>query len=136
MKAEFKEGILTLRGDSDEEKQWLDKAFTEGLRVFGGGSYTSVCLPSVSNTKQFHFTDKELAMIQGSLKQCENVLSFVNSGELASLEKKLGMFNLLEFLEKSREVLKVFSAPICGVEFEKKARELIKASGCDYCSES
>lgn len=115
MKAEFKEGILTLRSDTNEEKQWLDKTFTEGLRVFGGGTCTTACLPSTSNVKQFHFTDKEIAIVQGSIKQCESVLLFIDQGNLYSVEKKLGMASLTEFVEKVM----------------KKVGEALKPLGCE-----
>ena len=54
MKAELINGILHLRGETDEERAFLKKAYNEGIRNFGGGSHNVLCLPSEAELVQIH----------------------------------------------------------------------------------
>jgi len=46
--------ILYLRPESDEDQEFLDKVYKEGLRNFGGGSYNTLALPSEAGLVQIH----------------------------------------------------------------------------------
>lgn len=54
MHVEFNDGILYLTAKNKEEETFLKQAFHEGLRVFGGGSCTTLALPSMANLEQLH----------------------------------------------------------------------------------
>ena len=71
LKAEFNKGILTLRAEDDEEKEFLDEAFKEGLRAFGGGSYMTVCLPSLANLIQFHIAKDDFELLKRIFNKIE-----------------------------------------------------------------
>lgn len=74
MKAEFKEGILTLRAETDEEKKFLDKVGYEGLRNFGSGSCNTLALPSIAGVKQFHLTPDQITVIVFALGRADSYL--------------------------------------------------------------
>ena len=71
LEAEFNKGILTLRAEDDEEKVFLDEAFKEGLRAFGGGSYVTVCLPSMANLIQLHIDKGDLELLEKIFNKIE-----------------------------------------------------------------
>lgn len=81
MKAELtKDGILILRGETDEEKKFLKMVDREGIRNFGGGSYNTFTLPSKAGLQQFHFNSGQVSMLCYALGRCERHLHLLSYG--------------------------------------------------------
>ena len=69
MKCKFKDEIITLTGETKEEKEFLYKAFKEGLRNYGGGSNNSLALPSLAGLTQVHLDQDDV----NALKRINNM---------------------------------------------------------------
>ncbi|MBA7685437.1 hypothetical protein ES703_93862 [subsurface metagenome] len=77
MKTKFKDGILTLRAENEEEQKFLRTGFDEGLRNFGGGSTNLLALPSLAGLKQVHFKEGQLKILAYALHIGEEKLNQV-----------------------------------------------------------
>ena len=90
MECTFREGIVTLRAETDEERQFLEAGFKEGLRNFGGGSTNTLSLPSHAGLQQFHLDKKETIILAYSLGHNSIELCRVyGADEVRKLTKKL-----------------------------------------------
>lgn len=67
-------GVLTLKGENEEEKQFLTQAGIEGLRNFGTGTTNVLALPSTAELKQFHLSCHELTMVAYMIGKAEGDL--------------------------------------------------------------
>lgn len=85
MKAELKDGILYLRGESDAEDKFLKKAGREGLRLFGTGSVTTLALPSIARLKQFHLGPEKVTMLTYALGLADKDLRRSHGDEAVDL---------------------------------------------------
>jgi len=86
----FREGIVTLRAETDEEHQFLEAGFKEGLRNSGGGSTNTLVLPSRAGLQQFHLNKKETIILAYSLGHNNIELCRIyGAGEVRRLTKKL-----------------------------------------------
>jgi hypothetical protein len=74
METEFKDGILNLRPTNDKEQRFLEKAWKEGLRLFGGGTSFVCSLPSEAQLTQLHVTSTQMTMLIYALGLADNDL--------------------------------------------------------------